>query len=187
MAADRSTTRLLLRPPAPAAERVRSASTVDRRSSCSVTVIPRNDRRAPANSSAMRALGPAAPDIDNGCPTTTSETPFSSAILAIERMSSGGPVGIVPNGTANVFSGSEMATPILASPRSSPRIRPLSATLEQFFQASGNPGEGILHGRRVLAAGKRQRRFAAGPSTHCLRRRLEKLRRVDTPRDQVLA
>src|SRR5215208_2174149 len=99
---------------------------------------------------------------------------------AIARTSEGAPVRTVPSGTAIRRPSSEIATPILASPRSSPRTLPGSATcLQEFLQA-------WLDGVPLRAAGEREVGLAPLPATHDLRRRFEQRLRVHAPGDQVI-
>src|SRR5918994_7334171 len=95
--------------------------------------------------------------------------------------SAGAPVRIVPIGTATRRSGSEMATPILDWPRSSPSTRPggtgtasgESGTRQQRFEADRDQPEGLLQpfGPRPPAHG--QIWFPAGAAPDGLGRRIE--------------
>src|SRR5215211_5308599 len=106
---------------------------------------------------------------------------------AIARTSEGAPVRTVPSGTAIRRPSSEIATPILASPRSSPRTLPGSATcLQEFLQAWLDGVERLLEGVPLRASGEREVGLAPLTPAHDLRRRFEQRRRVHAPGDQAL-
>src|SRR5512132_2179499 len=106
---------------------------------------------------------------------------------AIARTSAGAPVRTVPSGTAIRRASSEIATPILASPRSSPRTLPGSATgLQELLQPGFDRVEGLLERVPLRAAGEREVGLASPTPAHDLRRRLEELRRGHPPGDQLL-
>src|SRR5215218_6732525 len=106
---------------------------------------------------------------------------------AIARTSAGAPVRTVPSGTAIRRASSEIATPILASPRSSPRTLPGSATcLQEFLQAWLDGVERLLEDVPLRASGEREVGLAPLTPAHDLRRRFEQRRRVHAPGDQAL-
>src|SRR6185503_17237757 len=143
--------------------------------------------RAAANRSAWCARSPASPESSSGWPTTTSVTSCSRTRSAIARTSAGAPVRTVPSGTAILRAPSEIATPIRASPRSSPRTRPDSPTgLEQFLQTGLDRIEGLLERVPFRAAGEREVRLAARTPADDPRGGFEQRRRGDAPADQVL-
>ena len=122
----------------PAAASARSASTVDRRSSCNATGTSTTFRSASANDSAWTARSPRSPRSERGRPSTMSVAPRSRARAATASSSPGGcPTCTVPTGTASRRSGSETATPIRASPRSSPRTGPRTFLVDGAESGSG--------------------------------------------------
>src|SRR5512132_1331484 len=106
---------------------------------------------------------------------------------AIARTSAGAPVRTVPSGTAIRRASSEIATPILASPRSSPRTLPGSATgLQALLQPGLDRVEGLLERVPLRAARDREVRLAARAPADDLRREFEQRRRGHAPGHQVL-
>src|SRR4029450_7620459 len=86
---------------------------------------------------------------------------------AIVRRSAGAPVRTVPSGTAMRRASSEIATPILASPRSSPRTLPGSVTgLQELLQPGLDRVEGLLERVPLGAAGEREVGLASLTPAH---------------------